>query len=278
VNKVTSAPIEDLARFFDVERRSEREHAVTLQSYFGEGQTFDLLGRAALAVQEASDALELASLRAVFLRPLPHGVPLRLTVEDVGAPFEGRAVRRVQVRGELLLAEVTALFTSPEPAPDYAPLMPEKLVEPEQIPTTHETARREGWEQYAAGPIEFRRLNPVWPPPPEERLLPHREWLRPRVPLPSDPRLHTAALALASHFYNHWEFQWRIDPGFAYERFAILEHAVWLHRAARWDDWWLLDAESDLARHGRARSRRRIFARDGRLLASATTHARVGTH
>jgi acyl-CoA thioesterase len=36
----------------------------------------------------------------------------------------------------------------------------------------------------------------------------------------------------------------------------------------RWDEWWLLASESEIAHAGRATTRRRLFSRDGRLVAS----------
>ena len=45
----------------------------------------------------------------------------------------------------------------------------------------------------------------------------------------------------------------------------------------RWDDWWLLETISQAAHAGRALSRRRIFTRDGRLVASSVEAARVAT-
>ena len=270
----TNVPGGDLACMLRIERSGGSEFTATLENYFGGAQQYDLLARAALAASETSGELPLVHLQATYLRPAPCSVPLRLTVESVD-DGPGRALRRVRVAGEALFAEVTAGFASAGTGPDYEPRIPDGLPKPEDLPSTLEVAKREGWAEYAAGPIEFRRVNATWPPPPEERLAPHREWLRPRVPLPPDPRLHAAALAFASQFYSQWEFEWRTGPGFAHDRFAILDHSVWLHGPARWDDWLLVDASCDVSRGGRALGHRRLFARDGRLLASVTHAGRV---
>jgi len=273
----TDAPSGDLARMLRVERKAEGEFSATLENCFGAAQQYDLLARAALAAAESSGKLELVHLHATYLRSPPCGVPLRLSVESVD-DGPSHALRRVRVAGDALFAEVTARFVSPGTGPDYGPSMPDGLPKPEDLPSTLEVAKREGWERYAAGPIEFRRVNPTWPPPPEERLSPHREWLRPRIPLPSDARLHAAALAFASQFYSQWEFEWRTGPGFAQERFTILECAVWLHGPARWDDWLLLEASCEVSRGGRALGHRRLFARDGRLVASVAHAGLVAIH
>jgi acyl-CoA thioesterase-2 len=180
-------PGSDLARLLRIERRSEREFAAGLESYFGSTQRFDLLGRAALAAAETCAGLELSELRASFLRPPPAEVPLRFTVEPL---FDGleRAFRRVRVDGDAALADVAVSFAAHLPGPELAPALPEGLPKPDDLPSTLETARAEGWERYAAGPIEFRRASGAWPGPPEGEDAPHLEWIRPRAPLPPEPR------------------------------------------------------------------------------------------
>lgn len=267
-------PGDDLARLLRIERRGEREFEAELESFFGQAQGFDLLGRAALAASATCEGLELCELRASFLRPAPLGVALRLQVEPLADGPE-RAVRRVRVESEAPIAEVTASFASELAGPEFAPPLPEGLPKPDDLPSTLETARAEGWERYAAGPIEFRRASGAWPGPPEGDAEPHLEWIRPRAPLPPEPRLHAAALVLASHFYAHHSFERRLGAAFAPERCASSDHAVWIHRPARWDDWWLLESRCDVARGGRALGQRRLFTRDGRLLATALHSASV---
>ena len=261
-------PGNDLAQLLRIERRGEREFAAELESYFGSAQPFDLLGRAALAAAETCGGLELTELRASFLRPPPAGVPLRFAVEPLFDAPE-RAFRRVRVGGDAALADVAVSFAAHLPGPEFAPPLPEGLPKADDLPSTFETARAEGWEPYAAGPIEFRRASGAWPGPPEGDAAPHLEWIRPRLPLPPEPRLHAAALVLASHFYAHHSFERRLGAAFAPERCASFDHAVWIHRPARWDDWWLLESRCEVARGGRALGQRRIFARDGHLLATA---------
>ena len=269
------APGGDLARMLRIERRGAREFAAELEPYFGEAQRFDLLGRAALAACATCDGLALSEVRASFLRPPPAGVALRFAVEALADAPE-RAVRRVRIGGDEAVAEVVAGFAADGPGPEFAPPLPDCLPKPDELPTTLETARAEGWEPYAAGPIEFRRASGTWPGPPEGDAVPHREWIQPRVGLPAEPGLHAAALVLASAFYAHHSFERRLGAAFAPERCASFDHAVWIHRPARWDDWWLLESSCEVARAGRALGQRRVFARDGRLLASAVHCASTG--
>jgi acyl-CoA thioesterase-2 len=99
--------------------------------------------------------------------------------------------------------------------------------------------------------------------------------MRPRAPLGDDPRLQMAALVFLADFYSHWPFERRIGAAFANDRFRPLDHALWVHRPARWDDWWLMETISEVAHAGRGLSRRRIFTRDGSLIASAAQEALV---
>jgi acyl-CoA thioesterase-2 len=50
---------------------------------------------------------------------------------------------------------------------------------------------------------------------------------------------------------------------------ATIDHALWFHRTLRVDDWLLYDMESPSASGARGFARARVFARDGRLVASA---------
>ena len=111
-----------------------------------------------------------------------------------------------------------------------------------------ELAKIVGWPD-PPPPVEWR-----WIEYPSRALTPGetpicRGWARPRRPLPDDPRLHEAALAYLSDWASQGAIERRFTPAFAHERFASLDHAVWVHEPARWDDW--------LACHRPQRHRRR---------------------
>jgi acyl-CoA thioesterase-2 len=149
---------------------------------------------------------------------------------------------------------------------------PRGLPEPEALPSEVELAEREGWAPFAVGPIESRRITP------RETVKEHEPaswlgWLRPRVPLGEDPRLHAAALAFLAEYRSHWAVERRLGADFPTTEITLLDHALWVHRPRRWDDWWLVRTDSDVGDAGRCLSRREIFARDGTLLASAAWEA-----
>jgi len=121
---------------------------------------------------------------------------------------------------------------------------------------------------------------------PEEMLFPeHRHaeqmiWFRVRGPLPEDQATHSALLAylsdmtllntaLTAHGRNIF------DP---HIQVASLDHALWIHRALRVDDWLLYAQESPMAAHARALTRGQIFTRNGELVASVAQEGLVRLH
>jgi acyl-CoA thioesterase-2 len=102
-------------------------------------------------------------------------------------------------------------------------------------------------------------------------------WFRVDGPLPDDEATHSALLAylsdmtllnsaLIAHGRNIF------DPRI---QVASLDHALWIHRALRVDDWLLYVQESPSASHARALTRGQIFSRDGLLVASVAQEGLV---
>jgi acyl-CoA thioesterase-2 len=273
-----ASPRESLREILELERVRDGAFVARLEDFWGASQGGDALARAALAAADSCPGLELRSLHARYLRPLPAASPLRLRVERL-ADAEAGASREVRIEGDGLLCHVTAGFAPPGTGTEYQDAaLPAALPDPERLPSTREQAQAEGWSDYARGPIEFRRAHPrVWPDPTGDTSGGHVEWVRPRTPLPDDPRLQMAALVFLADFYSHWPFERRIGRQFAYGHFLTLDHALWVHQTTRWDDWWLLESVSEVSHAGRALSRRRIFTRAGALVASAAQSALVAT-
>jgi acyl-CoA thioesterase-2 len=273
-----ASPRESFVEILELERVGEGEFIARLEDFWGASQGGDALARAALAAAGSCPGLELRSLNARYLCPLPAATPLRLRVERL-ADADSSATREVRIEADGLLCHVTAGFAAPGSGTEYQDVAPSPaLPDPDRLPSTWEQAQAEGWSDYARGPIEFRRAHPrVWPDPTGETSGGHVEWVRPRAPLPDDPRLHMAALVFLADFYSHWPFERRIGRNFAYGHFQTLDHALWLQRTQRWNDWWLLESSSEVSHAGCALSRRRIFTREGVLLASAAQSALVAT-
>jgi len=90
-------------------------------------------------------------------------------------------------------------------------------------------------------------------------------WMKCLGPLPDDVNLHRAAFAYASDFsilepvMRAHAMNWS-TPGL---KVASLDHAMWWHRQARADEWFLYSQESPSAIGGRGLSLGRIFTQDG---------------
>lgn len=95
-------------------------------------------------------------------------------------------------------------------------------------------------------------------------------WFRIRGPLPDNQAIHTALLAYLSDMTllnTALAAHGRVifDPEI---QAASLDHALWLHRAFRVDDWLLYAQESPAGAGARALTRGQIFTRDGKMIAS----------
>jgi acyl-CoA thioesterase-2 len=258
-----------------VEPADDGGFVATLEDYGGGSFGGDLLGRLVLAAARTCEGRELHSLHTYFLRPAPAGVPVAIRVERLR---EGRrlAQRRVELRHDgRLLCAMTTSFTSLGEGIGFQDVSADRVPAPEDLPSEAERARAEGWTDWAPGPLEWR-----WAGPPFLRVEPDEPakwsgWVRPAAPLPGDSALHFAALAFLSDFFSHSAIARRLGLAAAPTWLVSLDHSVWAHRPVRWDEWWLVRTTTDVCHAGRALTRREVFARDGRLLASVAQEALV---
>jgi acyl-CoA thioesterase-2 len=126
-------------------------------------------------------------------------------------------------------------------------------------------------------PFEFRMVRPI------EYLEPRREapareiWFRAVGPLPDDEMLHRRLLAYVSDFFLLDTAT--LPHGTSLLRptlvMASIDHAMWFHRTLRVDDWLLYAIDSPSASGARGFARAGVFARDGRLVASAAQEGLV---
>jgi acyl-CoA thioesterase-2 len=266
------APRESLAEMLRVERRGDGRHVARLESFWGGAAQGDLLARAALAAAAGRGAAPSAA-QAVFLGRVLPDVELTLACEELDADRT-----RVSVRaGDEPVAEVLLRFGPAGDGLSYQCDAPEPgLPAPETLPSEAEVAAREGWAPFAVGPIESRRLTPYAPVKDHEPAV-WLGWLRPRAPLGDDAVLHAAALAFLSEYRSHWAIERRLGADFQRSDITVLDHSLWVHRALRWDDFWLVRTSSDVGVAGRCLSRREIFTRGGALVASAAWESAVRT-
>ena len=101
-----------------------------------------------------------------------------------------------------------------------------------------------------------------------------RFWIKMRTPMGDDPRRHAAAFAYLSDYWIN--FVASVTHVAALAKIsaplyiASLNHAIWLHRQFRADQWLLFDCVSPSGAAGRGLSTARIYSRTNDLVASAT--------
>ncbi|MBC7985922.1 MAG: acyl-CoA thioesterase II [Sphingomonadaceae bacterium] len=246
----------------------------------GVGRVFggQVIAQALAAANQTVDAELFAhSLHAYFMRPGDENHPIifRIERDRDGRSFSTRRIIALQ-KGQPIL-NMAANFQRPEEGlahqfdmPD-AP-SPEDLVSERDFWRGRSTELPEKMIRWVtrARPIELRRVDPRGLES-EKRPPFDATWFRAVAPLGDDIRLHQAVLAYASdmtllgtailpHGVN-----WLAHP----IQTASLDHAVWFHEEFRADEWLLYTTDSPWSGHARGFNRGMIFARDGRLVASA---------
>ena len=238
-----------------------------------------VLGQAlSAAVQTVPPERQVHSLNAYFLRPGAVDTPIVYDVDRIrdGGTFTTRRVVAIQ-NGQAIF-NMAASFQVPEKGFEHQDTMPE-APDPETVPTQAERAAayvdklppRLRERALAAGPFELRTVESTGSPLDPGVLPPERKvWIKADGTLPDDPALHRYLLAYASDFaflttalLPH-QVSW-LTPGM---QVASLDHVMWFHEPFRVDEWLLHVMESPRAQGGRGLVRGRVFARDGRLVAS----------
>lgn len=244
-----------------------------------------VIGQALVAASRTVDpARRVHSLHAYFLRP---GDPEQSILYDVERIRDGGSfsTRRVLARqdGEPIFA-MSASFHVEEPGFEHQAAMPD-VPPPEALPD--EAALLAAIEERApAAALRFWRspraieVRPVDAEAFLGRTGAHRSqasWIRPRMAMPDDAIVSSAVLAYASDLTlldttliaaGRWVF----DKGLMV---TSLDHAMWFHRQARFDDWLLYVCDSPFAGGARGFNRGSLFDRAGRLVASVAQEGLV---
>ena len=217
------------------------------------------------------------SLHGYFVRPGDPTVPIEFHVETIR---DGRSfsVRRstAQQHGRTIFF-MSASFQVVEQGLDHHSPAPEGVPGPNETPTMHDwlASYPERLAAMKAAPqaIDVRYVGtPGWVRPGDrDAAVDQRVWMRINGRLPDDPLIHACALTYASDLSLldsvlsvHGEV-W--GPGGVIG--ASLDHALWLHRPFRADEWFLYDSNSPSASGSRGLASGRMFTEDGRHIASA---------
>jgi len=247
-----------------------------------------VIAQSLVAAQRTVEARAPHSLHAYFILGGDPAAPIELSVERVrdGRSFSVRRVTARQ-RGEIMFF-MSVSFQVEEPGDlEHALPMP-AVTPPEQTPDPVALAAAGSPEQAARvrdffqriSPIELRPLDPRRYRPSTPGILsdPRQSlWIRLKGPLPDDPAIHRAALVylsdmtlidtvLVAHGYSIARGQFQT---------ASLDHAVWLHRPFRADDWLLYAQESPTAQGARGLTRALLYTRDGVLAATTAQEGLV---
>ena len=238
-----------------------------------------VLGQAlSAAAATVDEARVVHSLHAYFLRRGDANAPIVYEVDRSldGHSFANRRVVAIQ-HGQQIF-NMTASFQIDEPGFEHQIEMPQ-VPAPESLPDSAgpppqllarlpERVRR-FFEQ--PRPFEVRAVQPI------DYLQPRREaptrqiWCRAVGALPPGEMLHRRLLAYMSDFFLLDTAT--LPHGTSLLRptvvMASIDHAMYFHRSVRVDDWLLYAAESPSASGARGFARASVFARDGRLVASA---------
>lgn len=215
------------------------------------------------------------SLHAYFVRPGQAG---RATDFEVANMRDGESscLRKVMaVQRDELVCELTASFSAAAVGREYQRTMPNVTAPEELLRIAQERAAElqdappEEQRLVKYGPLEILPVQPV------ETAPQLRTWVRVAGPLPGDPSLHACALGYASDIgavhpsmravgVNVRDPDWQI---------ASLDHAVWIHRPFRADEWLLFVLDCSSVSAGRGLNHGAVYTQAGALVASLTQEA-----
>jgi len=281
-----SSAVQDLLAILDLEPLEVnlfrgRSPQTGWQRVFG-GQ---VIGQALVAAVRTVDASRPPhSLHAYFLLPGDPKVPI---IYDVDRIRDGRSftTRRVTARqhGHPIFSMLVS-FHADEPGLDHQVPMPE-VPPPESLPS--EADMRQQLLPTMPDPVRryYERERPIELRPVEfDRYFGKKYpdgrfniWFRTIGELPDLPAIHQCVVAYASDMMLLDTALVRHGRTLFEKDFmaASLDHALWLHRPFRADDWLLYAQDSPNLHGSRGFARGLIFTRDGTLVASVAQEGLV---
>ncbi len=280
-----SSAVSDLLSILDLEQLDinlfrGRSPQVGWQRVFG-GQ---VIGQALVAACRTVEGRSPHSMHAYFLIGGDPKVPIIYEVDRIrdGKSFTTRRVVAIQ-HGQAIFTLMVS-FHNDEAGLEHQAEMP-NVAPPEDLPNEAEIKATilpnmpEAVQRYykSERPIELRPVE-------YGRYLGQKSesgkfnvWIKATGKLPDDPAIHQCVLAYASdmsllntalvpHGRSLFEKEFMG---------ASLDHALWLHRPFRADDWLLYAQESPSMTGSRGFARGLIFRRDGALVASVAQEGLV---
>lgn len=245
----------------------------------GSGRVFggQVLAQGLVAAGQTVEGRAAHSLHGYFMLPGDLATPVLYQVDRIrdGKSFTTRRVLAIQEGREIF--SMLCSFHVAEDGIGHGAPMPE-VPPPEALPRELDLVRamagripeplRDVYTQDR--PIDFRPVDPVNPFAPDRREPLKHVWFRAEGAMPDDPILHQAVLAYASDYGLLGTALLPHGLSFLMRQVqaASLDHAVWLHRPFRVDDWLLYTTDSPAAAGARGFTRGSIFTQGGALVAS----------
>ena len=246
----------------------------------GSPQVFggQVLGQALVAATATADDRVVHSLHAYFLRRGDFNSPIVYEVDRAldGKHFSSRRVVAIQHGRQIF--NMSASFQLPEAGLDHQNTMPD--VPPPESLRDLESHYRDVLDQLPTAvrrmleqkrPFEFRPVAASDHLRREKSAPLKYMWFRAVDKLPDEEALHRCLLAYVSdyHLLDTALKPHGVSMGSPKLVIASVDHAMWFHRSVRVDDWLLYAIDSPSASGARGFARGSVFARDGRLVASA---------
>ena len=250
----------ELARVLMLEQAGPDLFAANTPEWYGPRVFGGFIVGQALSAMCATveDARRPHSMHGHFLRPLASGQPTELTVERVrdGRSFSTRTVTTRQGGKDAFVG--TASFHEDEVGDEYELPISPTAGNPEEL---------EQSEWGREGPFDERDLGPDGPDENGLYRSTGRRWFRITDSIGDNPDLHAAAIAYMSDMTGNAFRPRSLDAWEGYMD-ASLDHALWLHRPPRVDEWMFFELNALVNAGGRGVVRGTIHTRYGRLVAS----------
>ena len=242
-----------------------------------------VMAQAALAAMKTvAEERIIHSLHGYFLRPgdISEGITFSVDRIHDGRSFSTRRVQAYQ-KGQPIFSMI-ASFQDQDLGLDHQATIPSGIPDPESLPSAAEVLRSlehpiaDIWAKTRA--FDLRHIPSSLYVSVEGDQTPHQAvWLKCLAPLPDDRNFHRAALAYASDFSILEPIMRAHGVSWATQglKVASLDHAMWWHRFARADEWFLYVQESPSAIGGRGLSTAKIFTQEGILAATVAQEGMV---
>jgi acyl-CoA thioesterase-2 len=273
-------PTEAVARLvalFDLERLDRDLFRASPRGPWPMGRLFG--GQvAAQALCAAAKTVDVAhhphSLHSYFLRPGSPSTPVIMQVDRIrdGQSFTTRRVNAIQ-EGEAIFTLI-ASFHRDEPDREYQVPLPADVPDPEDA--TFEWFRSPMSRFDTWSPFEVRELPPSRRDDEGRIASTRRVWMRTRAPIADDELLHDCVLTFVSDMGAMYAAVVPVAQGETGNLMgASLDHAVWFHRRARLDEWFLYDLSPVSNAGSRGLVHGTFHTRDGVLVASVAQEALI---